>query len=217
MRETFKKSLGIGTDRSPHDYYPTPPVATFALSCHESLPGSVLEPCSGRGHVVAELRRLGHRVVARDLYAYPDPLVDDVETGIDFLESPGSDCEAVVTNPPYGDRMPERFLCQAMGRYNYVAFLCRLSWLEGKRRFDIFDSYPLSRVLVLSRRINCDDVMIDQGNQLGGMVPYAWYVWDYREERPSTTELVFVDMDLRLEEWKAQTSASITAFMEDER
>ena len=70
--------------RSENDYYPTPPVATFALAQHHPLPRRIYEPAAGRGWMSETLREMGHDVAASDLFEYSEPL-GPVEFGVDFL------------------------------------------------------------------------------------------------------------------------------------
>jgi hypothetical protein len=72
----------------------------------------------------------GYTVISRDLYdrGYG-------ESGHDFLAATSLPAEDLVTNPPYHDDLPEKFVLHALKRgARKVALLCRLTWLEGLGR-----------------------------------------------------------------------------------
>lgn len=191
-------------ERRRNDYYPTPPIATYCLLRSVRVPKSVWEPAAGRGHVSAELVRNGHSVVSSDLYEYENPSVM-IRTGVDFLASDvpavsddGSRIEAIVTNPPYDREMAEKFARKALElRVPFVAMLARLQFLTGKKRYKrLFSESPPTDVLIMTRRIRCFDENIndDPMDQLGGMIEYAWYVWD-RRKQSTETALKWIDVD----------------------
>lgn len=88
--------------------------------------------------------------------------------------------ENIVTNPPF--KLVEAFIRHAVQYANRkVAILGRLALLEGLERRMIWDANPMARVWVFSRRIACvkpgDPEYGSKGGK-GGMIAYAWYVWD---------------------------------------
>jgi len=204
-----------GRDRNPNDHYPTPPIATYALHLHERLPQRIWEPAAGRGWMARELARLGYDVHATDLHQYEEQLFD-VWPWIDFIDpSIRLDVDAIVTNPPYGQDMAEKFIHSAhkLG-YLYTAFLCRLTFAESTRRYrNLFRDTPPTRVLAFTARFNCDESLFDEGKQLGGMVPYAWWIWDRRDTEgrwTTTTQLKWIDTLEANRLWLTET-ASIPA------
>ena len=59
-----------------------------------------------------------------------------------------------------------------------VAMLARLAFLEGAERRELYDSSPIARVWVFSKRIQ----MLRSGiatSDNGGMVAFAWFVWEH--------------------------------------
>lgn len=168
-------------NRITNDFYPTPPIATLSLLRNHEVPRRIWEPAAGRGHVSKELVRNGHEVVSTDLFEYPDPLVP-ITTGVDFTACDVVECEGIVTNPPFRGNLPEKLLRRALEVYRipFVALLCRLTFLESARRYDLFDEHPPARVYVFSERINCHQDYLDRDDGLGGMMAYAWFVWDDR-------------------------------------
>lgn len=191
-----------GYDRMPHDLYPTPGWVTEALLKHVTLRGPVWEPCCGDGAMARVLERAGYQVVASDL-------VDRGfgRGGVDFLECATlpDGCRAIVTNPPYGDggalarstnspRAMQTFVDHALRlalRANgQLALLVRLQWMAGKRASTLISSGPLSRVIVLTRRIKWFE-RSDSTN--AAQHHHAWLFWDCRCGRLLPPSLIFSD------------------------
>jgi predicted RNA methylase len=179
--------------RNKNDYYPTAPIATLALLKSVDVPKCILEPCAGRGWISKVLEDNGHNVISKDLYEYENPLVD-VKFGHDFLMSKkDSNVEGIITNPPFGNNLPLKMLKIALRDYDFVAFFCRLFFLETVPRGKFFTENPMHKCIVMSNRIQCNEQYFDKKEtQLGGMVQYAWFVWDKR--RISKNELMFVNV-----------------------
>lgn len=184
-----KHVLGIIPDaanRAELDYYRTPPVATRRLLARETIPGPVWEPACGDGAISEVLREFGLDVVSSDIADRGYGTV-----GIDFLSSlfdpPGS-YVSIVTNPPYTHclEFAKRGL-DLIGPGGKLILLCRLLWLEGRIRKRFFESTPLARVWVHSGRVNVSrrgDDYRDGGE--GGMVAFAWFVWEHGYIGPPT-------------------------------
>ena len=58
-----------------------------------------------------------------------------------------------------------------------VALLARLALLEGQKRRALFQSTPLARVWVSSRRVSMPPGGTDIPAK-GGAIAYAWFVWE---------------------------------------
>lgn len=174
---------GIAVDRANRekdDYYPTPPEGVHGLLAKEMFDGPIWEPACGDGSISRVLEKWGYKVVSTDL----------VERGyglprVDFLMEQKSLAPNIVTNPPFKLAAPfiESALRLTTGK---VAMLMRLACLEGDKRRKIFESTPLARVWVFSRRLS----MYRRGEKLigmgGGMVAFAWFVWDHSHKGPPT-------------------------------
>ena len=165
---------GVAIDhanREKDDFYPTPPAATEALLSVEQFDGAIWEPACGDGAISKVLESRGHAVVSTDL----------VERGygrsrVDFLMEQGSLAPNIVTNPPF--KMVSPFVRQALRlSTGKVAFLLRLACLEGTARRQIYDTSPLARVWVFSRRLT----MYRRGEPTGsgGVLAFAWFVWEH--------------------------------------
>lgn len=153
--------------REKDDYYPTPPYATEALLRVENFTGRVWEPACGAGDISRAFMAAGHSVESTDL----------VDRGfgtprIDFLMEQELLAPNVVTNPPF--KMADDFARHALDLgAEKVALLLRINFLEGVTRRDVLQK--LSRVWVFSKRLT---MTIGRTDAKGGMIAYAWYVWD---------------------------------------
>jgi len=178
-------------DRENNDFYPTPPIATLSLLKNHDVPLSLWEPAAGKGHITKELKRNGHEVFSSDLYEYENPLVPDIATGVDFLKHEHL-TGGVITNPPFKHNLPEKLLGHLLDDldYPFVAFFLRLTFMESLRRYELFKKYPPTVIYVLSGRVNCHEKYVDNNNGLGGMVAYAWFVWDKRLDYTNKIEWI---------------------------
>jgi hypothetical protein len=199
---TFRAIHISGHDRQPNDFYPTPDWVTQALLKHVTLRAPVWEPCCGDGAMARVLERNGHKVVATDL-------VDRGfgRGGVDFFECTSfpAGCRTMVTNPPYGDGgHTGRAEKSPLGLQNFVrhaldltvrangqlALLVRFQWLAGKRAAALISSGPLSRVVVLTKRIQ----WFGMGEHTTtGQHHHAWLFWDCRHGRLLPPSMVFSD------------------------
>ncbi len=188
-----------GYDRTVLDYYPTPDWVTETLLRHVPLRGPVWEPCCGDGAIARVLEGQGHQVVGTDLAARGYG-----RSGVDFYRQQAfpSGCHAMVTNPPYGDgvvfesgrtspnALPgfvRHALALTRKANGQLALLVRLQWIAGARASAIISSGPLSRMVVLTRRIR----WFDRGpGTTNGQHNHAWLFWDFAHG-DSPPELVF--------------------------
>lgn len=181
-------------NRHKNDLYPTPPLATYALlaTLGARIPQIIIEPCAGRGHIAAELRRSGRKVSAYDLHAY-DNLVSDVIPEVDATTlSLHGHLHGVVTNPPYHKDLPRILTEKFIREYDFTAMFVRLTFLEGKKRKKLFTSHPPSDIIFLSDRVNFGPAgllptePVEKKDQIGGMIAYMWIVWDKNAEHRNT-------------------------------
>jgi hypothetical protein len=116
-----------------------------ALCRAVQVEGPILEPCAGRGHMVRELRALGFVVRADDLYAYDDPLVPDIATGVDVFDLTSlASYRFVVTNLPYREQTAIlAYLLPTAARDGaHVAVLARSEWSSAKARRALVHENP---------------------------------------------------------------------------
>lgn len=190
--QTYAQAHGVSSEREKDDYYPTPANGTRALLAVERFDGDVWECACGEGDMSRVMEAAGYRVVSTDLIdrGYG-------EARVDFLMEQRALAPNIVTNPPF--KLAEPFARHALrlteGRKGAkVALLCRLAWLEGKGRRDLFENTPLARVWVFAGRIN-----IQRGKlattETAGMVAFAWFVWEHGHEGPASIGWISPDVE----------------------
>lgn len=159
--------------RAENDFYATDPIAIEQLMKIEKLAYDIWEPACGMGHLAEPLVKAGYHVTATDLVdrGYGNG-------GVDFLKQTGFIfCGDIITNPPY--KLAEKFIRHGLEiipeGYKLCLFM-KLTFLEGKKRQELFKEYPPKRVWVSSSRINC----ATNGNFEGtsSMMAQAWYIWE---------------------------------------
>jgi hypothetical protein len=172
MANSFVCSRVDVENRERDDFYPTPPRATHALLNVEQFDGNIWDPACGEGAISRVLEDAGHEVISTDL----------IDRGYgttprDFLLEWNQRADNIITNPPFkhAEEFAEHSLRLA---HRKVAFLCRLAWLDGKTRGQMFARTPLARVWVFSSRVPILRGGTDAGKGGGGMIALAWFVWD---------------------------------------
>ncbi len=172
MSEKSNRSIvGQSRGRPTGDFYPTPRHATEALLDVETFAGTVWEPACGDGAISTVFEERGHAVISTDLVDHGYG-----EAGIDFLLDYRTTANNVVTNPPY--TLAQAFVEHALGRADRkVAMFLKLVFLEGQRRRRMFETTPLARVWVFSKRLR----LPRSGGtyEQHGMIAFAWFVWEH--------------------------------------
>lgn len=169
--KTIGASNHCDHERQEHDYYATEPLATRLLCDVECLAPNVWEPACGEGHMAEVLKEYHYDVRATDL----------VDRGygeeMDFLTTDEKWDGDIVTNPPY--KYAQEFVEKALsiipdGRK--VCMFLKLTFLEGKKRRELFKNYPPQRIYVSSSRLKC--AKNGDFESMGGSATcYAWFVW----------------------------------------
>lgn len=191
-----------GYQRTDHDFYATPAWVTAALLKHVTLRGPVWEPCCGDGAMARVIEADGHAVHATDLSDFGFG-----QAGLDFFscEQFPEGCQAMVTNPPYGDggvnqratnvsKSMLRFVQHAIQlteqTNGQLALLVRFQWMAGKRASELITSGPLDTVVALTKRIT----WFDRGKETNqGQHHHAWLFWDCQRDRSLPPRIVFSD------------------------
>jgi hypothetical protein len=217
--------LKDSADRKDNDFYPTPPYVTYSLFNIEDVPMSILEPAAGRGWMAREMRCFRENVIASDLHEYERQLTP-VKSGINFF-STVEWVDAVITNPPYGSNLAQKFAEHALKISPFVAMLCRTNFVESYKRFAFFEKNPPTCIHFFSRRFSCNEEHFGKNTgktdpetkllvpgpvdwemdpealncPFAGMVAFAWFVWDYRYGEPTETRAKWIDSDLMYGQW----------------
>jgi hypothetical protein len=129
------------------DFFETPQHATEPIRPY--IPVSVKtvwEPTYGKGAIGKLLETWGYKVIKTDLY----PKTEDT-TVADFLTCPVPECDMIIFNPPFS--LKTEFLKRACEFGKPFIFICPITIMETKKRFDIFQEHELS-VLNLPNRVN---------------------------------------------------------------
>lgn len=190
---SYARSVIPSEDREKDDFYPTPEPATRALLRAEKFTPQIWEPACGDGAITRVLETAGYEVVSTDLMDR-----DFGTSRIDFLMERRLLAPSIVTNPPF--KLAEQFVRHALDLgAEKVAMMLRLAWLEGSQRKVLFESTPLARVHVASRRLNMSRGGTDNGAGGGSMIAFAWFVWDRSHVGAPT---------LRWFDWRADDEAA---------
>jgi hypothetical protein len=172
----YTRNVAPSADREKDDFYPTPPEATRALLALEKFGPQIWEPACGDGAISDVLWESGHAVISTDLMdrGYG-------ESRVDFLMERRLLAPEIITNPPF--KLAEQFARHALDLgAEKLAMLLRLAWLEGTERQRLFESTPLARVHVASRRLSMARGGTDVGKGGGSMIAFAWFVWERSHE-----------------------------------
>jgi hypothetical protein len=174
---------GIAPDpvnRDIHDWYPTPRDGIEALLAVERFSGPIWEPARGDGSISKVLEEHGYAVVSTDL------IDRGYGTGrIDFLSERRARAPNIVTNPPFKhiDGFIHHSLRLARGK---VALLARLAMIEGASRRTMFETTPLARVWVFSKRLTIVRRGESNKHRQNGMIAFAWFVWEQEHQGKPT-------------------------------
>lgn len=161
--------------REANDWYVEPEWAVLGLLDVQRFSGLVWDPACGRGTIPRTFAAHGHPVAGTDLVGRGFGAGDN-----DFLkftpDTADDYADNIVSNPPFN--LAEPFLRQALKLARHkVAFLLRLSWLEGQSRAWVFKDTPLAAIHPFAARVS-----MPPGNSTvkpkGGAVAFMWAVWD---------------------------------------
>lgn len=167
----------VPRERNANDWYVEPAWAVEGLLDVQRFSGRTLDPACGSGTIPSVLIENGLYCDASDLVDRGWGNGDCDFLSEDYRPPGGGEVDNTISNPPF-DRA-EQFLRKALSISRHkVAFLLRLSWLEGRRRRWIHDETPLAAVHPFAARVS----MPPGGRGIvakGGAVAFAWYVWDH--------------------------------------
>ena len=182
-KSTFNTFITIGAnnhtdvEREKDDFYATPPLAVYELMNLEKFDTNIWEPCCGMNHITNILRENNYIVRTSDII---DRINDNTVEIIDFLHCDEKWNGDIVTNPPY--KYATEFVYKAMDcitNGHKVAMFLKLTFLETKKRRELFQKYPPKYVYVASSRLGCSQTgQFDSNGNLGSAVAYCWYIWE---------------------------------------
>lgn len=185
MQHDIYATLGASNhsneERDPNDYYATDPKALELLldeyGDEINLGKGIWEPAAGGGHLAEALRKRGHYVYASDVvdhgYKY-DQLID-------FFAVNNANCMDIVTNPPYcvAKEFVEHAL-EVIDTGRKVLMFLKVTFLESKKRKELFEKYPPRAIYVSSSRLQCakGGNFDKYANGTGTAIAYAWFLWE---------------------------------------
>lgn len=167
------------TARADHDYFPTEADITAAFMTAE---GPVLaargvrtvrEPACGDGAMARVIVRHGFRVIASDIAdrGYG-------QSGVDMMAAPLPRGAVVITNPPYKDGLPERFVRRcAQAGVGYLALLLKATFFHPQRAGLLWRDHRPDREYKVGWRPD----FLGLG---GGMLDVTFWVWDFARPAP---------------------------------
>lgn len=142
----------------------------------EKFSNVIWEPACGEGYISEVLKKHGYEVISTDLIdrGYG-------EGNKDFFEFISPVDVDIITNPPY--KIAKEFVEHALEvitEGHKVAMFLKLTFLESKKRRELFEKYPPKVIYVSSSRLQCakngDFETYKKGT--GTAIAYAWYVWE---------------------------------------
>jgi hypothetical protein len=157
-------------EREKHDYYATHPLAVEKLLERETFSRNILEPACGEGHISKVLENHNYNVISYDLV---NRGYGEVKNFFDIKEWNGD----IITNPPY--KFAQKFVehsLEIIPQGNKIAMLLKLTFLEGQKRYNLFQRHNLETVYVFSKRTIC--AMNGNFNHYkSSAVAYAWFIF----------------------------------------
>ena len=145
-----------------------------------------------------------HDIIAYDLNKYENSCFQ-ITTDQDVLKLPRQEgFDGLVTNPPYFKDLPRKIAEKSISEYDFTGLFVRLTFLEGMKRYKIFTENPPSDILVMSDRVKFKEVFpeaIEFDDQIGGMIAYAWIVWN-KKATHENTKIQWILLKDEYDEWR---------------
>jgi len=178
--------VGASPGKDSKEFYQTPVWAIEALLDRQIFHGKIWEPACGNGAISKVLNSWNYNeVISTDLNDYGYGI-----SGLDFLGPEITDhykIENIITNPPFS--LFDKFLIQGLKfSTEKLALFGKLAFLEGIKRKSIYLQHPPKVVYVFSKRVKLERE--GQTYKNGGMMAFAWFVWDHAYNGKTTIEWI---------------------------
>ncbi|WP_137136579.1 hypothetical protein [Rhizobium sp. FKY42] len=188
-------SHAIGTksrskeERGNNAYF-TPIEGISTLLSLESFSGVVKEPACGKANISKPMEEAGYSVLISDLVGYGTTTLSGERQGVgDFLLSVAGDSEGVdiVTNPPYGKDILNKFVAHALREHKprKMALLLNANFMfgcEDPDRIFVMEECPPSRVYLNARRLPMMHREGWDGDEASSQMNTAWFIWERNED-----------------------------------
>jgi type I restriction-modification system DNA methylase subunit len=150
--------------RSESDFYPTPSEVTETLLNFLDLPKTTViwEPACGEMDMVSAMQRAGYSVFATDL-----------KYGQDFLTMPLTECDWVITNPPFSES--DKFIKRCAEHGKPFALLLKSQYWHARKRYDLFKNITPTYVCPLTWRP--DFLFKKHEKRCAPLMDVMWCVW----------------------------------------
>ena len=164
-------------DREERDFYATPSLAVRGLMELEKFDKNIWEPACGLNHITNILMESGYNVRFSDIV---DRSAEQNIEIYDFLTNNDIWDGDIITNPPYkyASEFVEKALETVTERHKVAMFL-KLSFLETKKRYELFQKYPIKKIYVASNRLGCaKNGEFNGKDNIASAVCYCWFIWE---------------------------------------
>ena len=157
------------------DNFQTDPKALDCLVPYLSKRWNIWEPACGNGNLVRGLEERGFNVQGTDILQGSDFLVDK-----NFNKAFFRAINCIVTNPPYGEKLKEKFMtrCYTLGKP--FALLMPLTTFDSRERRQLMDQYGV-KLIMPNGRINFEtpnhEKNIKQGKKTSSWFYTCWFTW----------------------------------------
>lgn len=175
-------------------------VALGGFAREKAAGEAIWDPSAGSGRTLVTFAENGFRLFASDVVNRIDASLFDPESApapdffsADFTETTAAPAPcSIVGNPPYSyiEAIAEAFVRHALKLTSRrVCMVLPTKWLGTQGRFALFaEDHPPQAVLVLTQRPSMPpgDMIKALGTKAfrGGVVDYAWFVWDVTRPTP---------------------------------
>lgn len=173
--------VGVSEGRDTNDFYVTPSETIKAILQAEPMVGTIWEPSCGTGAISEELIAHGYEsVVSSDLIdrGYGVGSVNFLKTNLNV--------DNVITNPPFS--LAREFVDHALKCASQkVIMLAKIQFLAGQKRHFLFQDPAFKGIYVCKKRLKMKRAYEEKAYKNGGMMDFAWFVWDKQTKEHSPT------------------------------
>lgn len=182
--------VGDGVSRIVADYYPTPEWTVQELLDREHFSGVCWEPACGKGNISKILQKNGLDVYSTDIldYGFGIPNIDFLNHNCLF-NGGHKPVNNIITNPPFNLAIDFIKTSKVFSSHKIAMFL-KTTFLEGVERKEMWQDtrFAFKKMYQFSRRVSFGKE--NKTHKSGGMMAFAWFVWDKDHSGPATIEWI---------------------------